>query len=76
MTGLVVITEDDAFALAIQALTCAELAVTCVHVEEAVAAARHDRPDVLAVDTDRASIMAGLARRRRMAHGGRRCGSA
>jgi len=52
MTGLVVITEDDAFALAIQALTCAELAVTCVHVEEAVAAARHDHPDVLAVDTD------------------------
>jgi hypothetical protein len=57
MAGLVVITEDDAFALAIrtlnfQALSCAEPAVTCVHVEEAVAAIRHDQPDILAVDTD------------------------
>jgi chemotaxis response regulator CheB len=26
--------------------------VTSVHVEEAVAAARHDHPDILAVDTD------------------------
>jgi CheY-like chemotaxis protein len=57
MAGLLVITEDDAFALAIQALNFqalsgAELAVTCVHAEEAVAAARHHRPDILAVDTD------------------------
>jgi len=52
MASLVVITEDDAFALAIRALSCAELAVTCVHVEEAVAAVRHDQPDILAVDTD------------------------
>jgi hypothetical protein len=57
MAGLVVITEDDAFALAIQALnfqalSSAELAVSCVHAEEAVATARHDLPDILAVDTD------------------------
>lgn len=52
MAGLLVITEDDAFALAIQALSSAELAVTRVHVEEAVAAARHDQPDILAIDTD------------------------
>jgi hypothetical protein len=52
MAGLLVITEDDAFALAIRALACAELAVTCVHVEEAVAAARQDRPAILVVDTD------------------------
>ena len=52
MTGLVVITEDDAFALAIKALACPGLAVTSVHVEEAVAAARHDHHDILAVDTD------------------------
>jgi hypothetical protein len=52
MVGLMVISEDDAFALAMHALSCAELAVTCVHVEEAVVAARHDQPDLLAVDTD------------------------
>jgi hypothetical protein len=52
MAKLLVVTEDDAFALAIQALACPGLAVTSVHVEEAVAAARHDHPDILAVDTD------------------------
>jgi DNA-binding response OmpR family regulator len=52
MTALVVVTEDDAFATAICALACAELSVTAVHVEEAVAAARHDRPDILVVDAD------------------------
>ena len=59
MTTLVVVTEDDAFAAAIQALagaglsvTGADLSVTCVHVEEAIASARHDRPDIVAVDTD------------------------
>jgi CheY-like chemotaxis protein len=52
MAGLVVITEDDAFALAIRALSCSELAVTCVHVEEAVAAVRRDQPDILAIDAD------------------------
>jgi hypothetical protein len=52
MPALVVVTEDAAFAVAIEALACAELSVACVHVEEAVAAIRHDRPDILAVDTD------------------------
>jgi hypothetical protein len=59
MTGIVVVTEDDAFAAAIQALagaelsvTGAELSVTCVHVEEAIASARHDRPDIVAIDAD------------------------
>jgi hypothetical protein len=59
MTALVVVTEDDAFAAAIRALagadlsvTGAELSVTCVHTEEAIASARHDRPDLVAVDTD------------------------
>jgi hypothetical protein len=52
MAGVLVITEDEAFGLAIQALDCAELAVTCVHVEEAVASVRQDQPDILAVDTD------------------------
>src|SRR5262249_57309284 len=52
MAALVVVTEDDAFAAAIQALANAGLAVSRVHVEEALAAAHHDRPDILAVDTD------------------------
>jgi hypothetical protein len=52
MPALVVVTEDDAFAAAIGALACAELTISCVHVEEAVASVRHDHPDMLAVDTD------------------------
>jgi hypothetical protein len=52
MTTLVVVTEDDAFAAAIQALAGADLSIACVHVEEAVASARHDRPDIVVVDTD------------------------
>ena len=52
MAGLVVVTEDDAFAAAVQALANAGLAVSRVHVEEALAAVHHDRPDILAVDTD------------------------
>jgi hypothetical protein len=52
MAAVVVVTEDDAFASAIKALACAELAVACVHLEEAVAAIRHDHPDILAVDID------------------------
>jgi CheY-like chemotaxis protein len=50
--ALVVVTEDDAFAAAIKALASAELSVTSVHAEEAVAAIRHGHPDILAVDTD------------------------
>ena len=52
MAGLVVVTEDDAFAAAIQALANAGLAVSRVHVEEALAAVHHERPDIVAVDTD------------------------
>jgi hypothetical protein len=52
MTALVVVTEDDAFAAAIQALAGADLSISCVHVEEAIASTRHDRPNIVAVDTD------------------------
>jgi hypothetical protein len=52
MTALVVVTEDDAFAAAIQALAGGDLSIACVHVEEAIASARHDHPDIVAVDTD------------------------
>jgi ActR/RegA family two-component response regulator len=52
MTALVIVTEDGAFAAAVRGLACEDLAVTCVHVEEAVTAARHDHPDILAVDAD------------------------
>jgi hypothetical protein len=52
MAALVVVTEDDAFAAAILALATAELAVSRVHVEEALATAHHDRPEILAIDTD------------------------
>jgi chemotaxis response regulator CheB len=52
MAGLVIVTEDEAFASAVQALASDELALSCVHVEEAVAIVRRDRPDILAVDTD------------------------
>jgi ActR/RegA family two-component response regulator len=52
MTALVVVTEDDAFAAAIRALAGADLSVTCVHVEEAIASARHDRPGIVVIDTD------------------------
>ena len=52
MTALVVVTEDDAFAAAIQALAGAELSVARVHAEEALAAVGHDHPDILAIDTD------------------------
>jgi len=52
MAALVIVTEDEAFASAFQALASDELALSCVHVEEAVAIVRRDRPDILAVDTD------------------------
>jgi CheY-like chemotaxis protein len=66
MTALIVVTEDDAFAAAILTLagadlpvtgadlsaTGADLSVTRVHVEEAIASARHDRPDIVVIDID------------------------
>src|ERR1700730_16953579 len=52
MAELVVVTDDDAFAMAAYALASAELTVTRAAVEEAVAVARRDRPGIIAVDTD------------------------
>lgn len=52
MVLLVLVTEDDAFAAAAAALASANLTVTRAHLEEAVAVAKRDCPDVLAVDTD------------------------
>jgi hypothetical protein len=52
MASLLLITEDDVFATAAEALSSADLTVKRAHVEEAVALAKHDRPDVLAIDTD------------------------
>jgi len=52
MASLLLVTEDNGFATAVEALSSADLTVTRAHAEEAVAVARHDLPDVLAVDTD------------------------
>jgi hypothetical protein len=52
MASLLLITEDDGFAAAAEALSDADLIVRRAHAEEAVALARHDLPDLLAVDTD------------------------
>src|ERR1700730_9017065 len=52
MAILLVVTEDDAFAVAAQALSSSELTVTRAHVEEAVALMRQVRPQIVAVDAD------------------------
>ena len=52
MASLLLVTEDDVFATAAEALSSADLTVKRAHGEEAVALAKHDRPDVLAIDTD------------------------
>jgi hypothetical protein len=52
MTVLVVVTKDDGFAAAVNALASAELTVTRADVEDAVAVARQVHPDILAVDAD------------------------
>ena len=52
MASLLLVTEDNGFATAAEALSNADLTVTRAHAEEAVAVARHDLPDVLAIDTD------------------------
>ena len=52
MASLLLVTEDNGFATAAEALSSADLTVTRAHAEEAVAVAKHDLPDVLAVDTD------------------------
>src|SRR5260370_35959246 len=52
MASLLRVTEDNGFATAAEALSNADLTVTRAHAEEAVAVAKHDLPDVLAIDTD------------------------
>src|SRR5216684_4102174 len=52
MASLLLVTEDNGFATAAEALSNADLTVTRAHAEEAVAVAKHDLPDVLAIDTD------------------------
>jgi hypothetical protein len=52
MVEIVLITEDDAFAAAADALAGEALAIRRVNPEDAVAVSRRDRPDILAVDVD------------------------
>jgi hypothetical protein len=52
MIEIVLITEDDAFAAAADALAGEALAIRRVNPEDAVAVSRRDRPDILAVDVD------------------------
>jgi urease alpha subunit len=52
VASLLLITEDDCFAAAAHALSNADLRVTRGQPEEAVALARRDVPDIIALDTD------------------------
>jgi hypothetical protein len=52
MVAIVLITEDDAFALAAEALASDSLAIRRVNPEDAVAVSRREQPDILAVDVD------------------------
>ena len=52
MVEIVLITEDDAFAAAADALADDTLAIRRVNPEDAVVVSRRDRPDILAVDVD------------------------
>jgi hypothetical protein len=52
MVEIVLITEDDAFAAATDALAGDGLAIRRISHEDAVAVSRRDRPDILAVDID------------------------
>jgi hypothetical protein len=52
MVEIVLITEDDAFAVAAETLASDTLAIRRVNPEDAVAVSRRDRPDILAVDVD------------------------
>jgi chemotaxis response regulator CheB len=52
MASLLLVTEDHGFSAVAEALSGADLVVTRAHTEEAVALARHDPPDILAIDTD------------------------
>ena len=52
MVELVLITEDDAFAIAAAALASDALTVRRINPEDAVAVSRRDRPNILAIDVD------------------------
>jgi hypothetical protein len=52
MVEIVLITEDDAFATAAEALASDTLAIRRVNPEDAVVVSRRDRPDILAIDVD------------------------
>jgi chemotaxis response regulator CheB len=52
MVSLLLVTEDNGFAAAAATLSSADLIMTRAHAEEAVTLARHDRPDVVAIDAD------------------------
>jgi hypothetical protein len=52
MVEIVLITEDDAFAAAADALASDMLAIRRISPEDAVAVSRRERPDILAVDVD------------------------
>jgi hypothetical protein len=52
MASLLLVTEDTCFAAAAEALSSADLTVTRARAEETVALARHDLPEIIAIDTD------------------------
>jgi hypothetical protein len=52
MASLLLVTEDNDFATAAAALSSADVTLTRARAEEAVALAKHDLPDILAIDTD------------------------
>jgi hypothetical protein len=52
MASLLLVTDDPCFAAAAQALSNADLTVIRARPEEAVALARQELPDILAIDTD------------------------
>jgi hypothetical protein len=52
MAEILLITEDDAFAVAANALAGDALAFRRVNAEDAVAIGRRDRPEIVAVDVD------------------------
>ena len=52
MVEIVLITEDDAFATAVEALANEVLTIRRINPEDAVVISRRDRPDILAIDVD------------------------
>ena len=52
MASLLLVTDDPCFAAAAEALSHPELTIARAQPEEAVALARREPPDILAIDTD------------------------